>query len=184
MLVCAICRNRDCDGRPCPGDADEAVIRDYRNSQVHDKENGDRFGRLPLHQDVDVGKPQDQGDRHRHAREQPARRRADPGDDRPGNARDHDPDHGQLRVVGKLEVRVAPSSGEGRLPNDHEQRVGRERADDGDNRGDQDAARGRLPVGRREVHPKHAQGPVNGLRQLNRQCSSRCPRRFPRRIRT
>ena len=109
---------------PGPGHVHQAVVGDHGDGQVHDEQDADRPGRLPEHEDVDVGQPEDERDRHGHAQEEPAGIGADPGDDRPGRARDHHPDHGQLRVVGELEVRIPPGGGEDSLPDDDQERVG------------------------------------------------------------
>jgi Periplasmic binding proteins and sugar binding domain of LacI family len=92
---------------PDSGDVHQAVVRHERDGEVHNHQHRHRLNRLAQVQDPQVGQPQDEHDRDCHPEEQPARRGADPGDDRPGHTRDQHADDGQLGVVGELEVDVA-----------------------------------------------------------------------------
>jgi len=149
-------RRRPCPGGGNRGDANQAVVGDQGDGQVHGHEYRDRPGRLPPDEEVQVRKPQHQCDQYRHPRKQPAGRGTDPGDDRPCQAGDHDTDDRQLGVIGKAEVDISPGRRKDRGADQHEQRVDGQRAGDGDDRGGRDPAGRRLPVSGREVHADKA----------------------------
>jgi len=130
----------------------QQVVGDQGDRDVHEHEHGDPLGRLAHVQDVEVGQQQDQGHQDGQAEEQPPRRRADPRHDRPGHARDDHAGHGQLGIVGELEVREIPGAGENGFADDDQDGVGRQRSGDRGGRRQQDPPGGRLAVRRGEVH--------------------------------
>jgi hypothetical protein len=73
---------------------DQGVVRHHRDRQVHDHQHRHRLNRLAQVEDPQVGQPQDERDGDRHPEEQPARRGADPGDDRPRRAGDQHAEDG------------------------------------------------------------------------------------------
>ena len=129
----------------------EQVVRHQGNGQVHRHEYCNRFARLPLVEDVEVGEPQEQCDRDGKPEEEPPRFRRHPGHDRPRHRGNDHSNDSELPVVGELEVPVTFGARKHPFTDDYQGRVCQQRSNDRCQSGQHHARWTRLTVLGREV---------------------------------
>ena len=138
-------------------DADQSVVGNERNGEMHGHEHEYRFSGLSSREDPQVREQEEQRDEDRKTEKEPSGGRRDQRDDRPSQGGTDHSDDGQLGVVREPEVRIALCGGKEVSPEGDEGHVDCQGSHDRDDRGGHERRRTGVSTFEREVDVESSQ---------------------------